>query len=104
MINLNLSNIIHKEQFCVSDFVGFDEIVPKKSLNSWLAHVHVFDVVEDERAGRAVSHHLLVDLVPVGREQRPPVALVQAVRRHGVGLGEIQGDGPFRLFPRFGKY
>ena len=64
----------------------------------------MFDVVEDERAGRAVAHHLLVDLVAVGREQRPPVALVQAVRRHGVGLGEIQGDGPFRLFPRFGKY
>ena len=61
-------------------------------MNSWLAHVHVFDVVEDERAGRAVAHHLLVDLVAVGREQRPPVALVQAVRRHGVGLGEIQGD------------
>ena len=51
------------------------------------AHVHVFDVVEDERAGRAVPHHLLVDLVAVSGEQRLPVTLVQAVRGHGVGLG-----------------
>ena len=51
------------------------------------AHVHVFDVVEDERAGRAVPHHLLVDLVAVGGEQRLPVAIVQPVRRHSVGLG-----------------
>ena len=51
------------------------------------AHVHVFDVVEDERARRwAVAQHLLVDLVAVRGEQRPPVALVQTVSCHGVGL------------------
>ena len=50
------------------------------------SHVHVFDVVEDECAWRAVAHHLLVDLVAVGGEQRLPVALVQAVRRHCVRL------------------
>ena len=46
----------------------------------------MFHVVEDKRAGRAVPHHLLVDLVTVGGEQRLPVTLVQAVRGHGVGL------------------
>ena len=50
------------------------------------SHVHVLDVVEDECAWRAVAHHLLVDLVAVGGEQRLPVALVQAVRRHRVRL------------------
>ena len=50
------------------------------------SHVHVLDVVEDECAWRAVAHHLLVDLVAVGGEQRLPVALVQAVRRHCVRL------------------
>ena len=63
-----------------------DLILPGKTILVIWSHVHVFDVVEDECAWRAVAHHLLVDLVAVGGEQRLPVALVQAVRRHCVRL------------------